>query len=371
LGVVDDPNLAGLEESLKKDGDLTSQDLQARINLKREAMYQDEGILGPSTADPEVEPLEVVADEPEEVDSEEGQEEPEVGEEPEAEPEAEPEEMDTEPEAEPEAEIEDFYLGRYKTREAAEAGLAEKDRMIDQFFREREAFAVREAEQQQEPQELDRQAWHEWAEDAVASGAGERGALDALAQGGAEGYDIYLGHWASDPEQAPFAHAFNNEVQRQFAEARAMQAVTPLMQREQAQNADTEARQAKELIAAQYPDFAEMQETMNHLINDPNALPPETRARLAQMASVGIEGKIHAWDFLYHAASASKGRSRGRAQRKQDAAGKAASDRAKIAATVSSAEGTQTRTSRTATEEYVLRKKNAIRAELGQPLIEE
>ena len=367
MGVVDDPNLAGLEESMKKDGDLTAQDLQARINIKREAMYQDEGILGPSTADPEVEPLEppeVVADEPE-VDSEEGQEEPEVGEEPEAEPEAEDAEVDT-----PEAE-EEFFVGRYRTREAAEAGLAEKDRMIDQFFREREAFATREAEQQQGPQELDQRAWHEWAEEAVATGAGERGALEALSQGGAEGYDIYLGHWASDPEQAPFAHAFNNEVQRQFAEARAMQAVTPLMQREQAQNADNEARQAKELVAAQYPDFAELEETMNRLINDPSALPAETRGRLAQMASIGVEGKIHAWDFLYQAASASKGRTRGRAQRKQDAAGKEASDRAKIAATVSSAEGTQPRTSRTATEEYVLQKRNAIRARLGQPLIEE
>src|SRR5215471_11142313 len=128
MGVVDDPAMHGVEESFAKTENLTARDLQARINVKREQAEADSGWSAPSTMDAEVEPLE------------------------------------------PEDE---FFVGRYKTREAAEAALAEKDRMIDQFFREREQYAQIE----QEPQELDVGAWHEWAEQMVASGAGERGAL--------------------------------------------------------------------------------------------------------------------------------------------------------------------------------------------------
>ena len=360
MGVVDDPAMHGVEESFAKTENLTARDLQARINVKREQAEADSGWSAPSTMDTEVEPLEpdtgpvteipdegeTAPAEPEEPDTEDGQEVPE-------------EELPEEPQDE-------FFVGRYKTREAAEAALAEKDRMIDQFFREREQYAQIE----QEPQELDVGAWHEWAEQMVASGAGERGALEALQNGGAEGYDIYLGHWASDPDQAPLAHAFNNEVQRQFAEARAMQAVAPVMQREQASAAAGEAQRARAMISQQYPDFDEYDETINRLINEPGALPEETRMRLTQMAQIGLEGKLHAWDFLYHAAQASQGRKRGRAQAVADGRSKEASDRAKIAATVSASEGSQTRTPPSAAEAYVSDRKNAIREKMGLPLIE-
>jgi len=364
---VDDPNMAGVEESMQKDGDLSAADLQARINLKREQRQQDEISIADTQDDLEPLPEAEVAEPPVEIpDAEEPEEEEPV--EPDEEPE--PEELPEPEEPEEEIEQEDFYLGRYKTKEAAEAGMAEKDRMIDSFLRWR-AEEPEEEPQPQGPQQLDIPAWNEWAEESVAAGLGQEGAMQALQTGGAEAYDIYFGYWASDPDQSAQAHAFNNWVTRYYAEQRAEMATAPLFQRDAAQAARSEAERAQEIVAEQYPDFNDHMETMNRLVGEEGGLPPETRQRLQQMSQVGLPGKIHAWDFLYQAARAQNGESRRKAQRVEEGRRRAAADRAKVAATVSSSEGAQTRTPLSEADAYVVQRKNAIRQRLGQPLIEE
>lgn len=362
MGVVDDPNLSGLEESMQKDGDLNAADLQARINVKREARYQDEGLTVPPGLAEDVEPLpEVEVEAPPETPEEETEpDEPEPEEGPEQE----------EPEGEYDEE-EEFYAARYKTREAVEAGLAEKDRLLDMFFRQ-EAERTQEQPEQEGPQELDIPAWNEWAEQAVSEGRGITAAQEALQAGGADAYDIYYGYWAADPDQAPQAHAFNNWVTRYFADERAQAATAPLMQRDAAVVAKQEAEEARQIVASQYEDFAEHQQEMDRLIRDPDSpLPEEARVRLQQMSSVGLVGKVHAWDYLYQAARATQRDTQGKKQRLTDGRRKAAAERAKIAATVSSSEGAQARTPLSEAESYVVRRKNAIRQKLGQPLIEE
>jgi len=373
LGVVDDPNLAGIEEATRKiqsgEGNLDQRDLQARINLKREATYQDEGMVLPSSMGDDIEPLEteetgeVVHDEPPPPQEEEG-----------AEPEGEPGEgiEEEEPEEITDAELEEFYVGRYQTKEAAEEGLAEKDRTIDRLFQELHERDQQQPQEEQGPAQLDMPAWHQWAEQAVAEGQGISGAMEALRTGGPEGYDIYLAHWLSDPEQVPQAQAFNNQVMRQMATNQAMQAVTPLMQREQERMIEDEAEVAKLIASDGKDDFEELQPEMDRLVREQGLLPEQTKQRLAAMAQQGgVEGKVHAWEYLYMAASAAKGKNRAKAQRVEDGRRRAAADRAKVAATVSTSEGAVTRTPRSEAESYVVQKKNAIRQRLGQPLIEE
>jgi len=361
--------MAGVEESMQKDGDLTTADLQARINLKREARYQDEIKIADTLDDLEPlpeEPGEVVSDEPAPPEEEEG-----------AEPEGEPGEgVEEEPEegpGEPEEVVEDdFYVGRYKTREVAEDALAEKDRTIDRLFQELAERDQRQPQQPEGPAQLDVPAWHQWADQAVAEGQGISGAMEALRTGGPEGYDIYLAHWLSDPEQVPQAQAFNNQVQRQFAANQAMQAMAPLVQREQERMIEDEAEVAKMIVADGKDDFDDLQDEMDRLVREDGLLPVETKQRLAAMAQQGgVEGKVHAWEYLYMAAQAAKGKTRAKAQRVEDGRRRAKADRAKIAATVSTSEGAATRTPLSEAESYVVKRKNAIREKLGQPLIEE
>jgi hypothetical protein len=188
MGVIDDPNLEGLEESMQKDGDLTAADLQARINLKREAKYQDEGITVPPGLAEGVEPLEPEEEPAKEVTDEPVPEEPEEPAAPE-----EPEEPEALTEEElAEAEAEDFYIetpaSKYRTKEAAEEAYAEKDRTIDRLFSElAQRDQQRPQEAEQGPAELDVPAWDQWAEQAVAEGQGVQGAMEALRTGGAQG----------------------------------------------------------------------------------------------------------------------------------------------------------------------------------------
>jgi hypothetical protein len=374
---IENPTLEGIEnpeEALAPPGEqgLTNEQLAARVALRREQAEQDAGWVVPPGMGEDVEPLpEAEVAEPPVAPPEEPEEE--IPAEEEVEPEEEPTEPEPEEPEEPEEEVEEeeFYVGRYKTREAAEAALAEKDRVIDSLFRDRH-----EREQQPEPEEeaeLDVNAWHQWAQESVEQGGSDRAALQALERGGSEGYDIYLSHWlaSDDPEQVAAAHAFNNEVQRQFAAQRALQAVSPLLAEQQQRSTEADAAAAKQYVSDQYDDFGELEQTMDNLIREDGALPAETKQRLTQMAQSGYEGKVHAWEFLYQAASAVKGKSRTRARSVEASRRKQDSDRAKIAATVSSSEATQTRTSRTATELAVIRKKNAIREKLGQPLLPE
>jgi hypothetical protein len=377
---ITDPDLEGIsDETLETLGDeigpegLNAEQLAARVAIKRQQAAQDAGWTVPPGMGADVEPLpeeeEKGEEEPEEEpdEADEGEEAPEEGEE--------PEEAEEDEEAE---EPEDYYVSGYKTREAAEAGLAEKDRTIDRLFKEledtRRGRAAEAEEAEQQPLELDVNAWNQWAAEAVEEGAGPQGAMAALEQGGPGGYDIYVAHWlaSEEPGERARAIAFNNEVQRQLAPRYAVSALGPLIAERQRQDKASEAQMAKQAVAERHPDFAEMEEKMDELVKSENGLiPPDTREWLAGLAESGLEGKVRAWEYLYMAASAASAPTRRRASEVEKKRRRASADRAKVAASVSSSEGTQTRTPPPASELAVIRKKNALRNEWGLPLLEE
>ena len=301
-----------------------------------------------------------------------------VEDEPEEEPpgeEDEPGEAEPDEEEEPEAEVEeeDFYVRRYRTREEAERAYEEKDATIDRLYKElheRGQQIEQALQQRQAEQPLDTEAWQEWASEAVEQGAAEQGALEALRTGGREGYNIYLGAWMNDEEQRGRALAFHTEVTLSLAEQTAVMQTAPLLE-QQRPSATEEAELAKARVAARYEDFDQYAEARDRLIQEDGALPEETKAWLADLAREGLEGKMKAWDYLHLAAVATGAPSRRRAQAAERKQRKASADRAKVAATVSSAEGTQTRTPLPEADLAVIRQKNVLREKWDLPLLPE
>jgi hypothetical protein len=381
---VVDPNTADLpdEAFAPIEGSPSPLQLEARIRARREQAQQDVGAIQSPHHDPSIEPLEVRDDGTTTVEAEELPEAPEQeappeppAEPPAEEPEGEEAEKKGEEQPEVEEEDEDFYVGRYKSKEEAERGLAEKDKTIAQLFRER-AERVGETQQQAqqtgEPQ-LDIPAWHEWASEAVENGDGMEGAMAALERGGAAGFDVYMAHWlqVEDEESRAQAYAFNQEVQRQYAAQTALAAVSPVVQQLQTNNAPNEAEAAKTVVAARYPDFNELQDDMDRLISDPNVLDDSTKNWLTQLAGQGMEGKARAWEYLYLTASATRAPQRAKAAKVERERRKTSADAAKVAAAVSSSEGSSVRTPLSEAELAVIRKKNGIRERAGLPLLPE
>jgi hypothetical protein len=365
-----DPGLEGYSDEAFEppgEGGLTTEQLAFRLHAKREQAMQDTGAISPPVAD--VEPLEeeapaVVEEEPEAPLEEEPEE-------PEAEPEEEPtEEEPEEPEEPPEDEVDEFFLARYRDRESAEEGLAEKDRTIAALYRQLHEREQALQQQPEQPEQLDTAAWSEWAAESVENGAGLKGAQQALESGGPQGFDIYMAHWLAveDPEERVQATAFNNEVIRQHSAQIALQAVQPEIEKSHERTVEEEAQTAKQLVAAEHPDFDDYTEDMDRLIRDQNGLlPEETKKQLAEIAQNGVEGKRMAWEHLYLAARAARGPRRQQAQTVEKERRTKRADAAKIAATVSTAEGSGAHTPPNAAEQAVLQKRNAIRQRLGQP----
>jgi hypothetical protein len=359
---------------------LTSAQFAARVAAKREQAAQDAGWIEPPQPDgPVPEHLREPEAEPE------GQVEPlqppEVVEEPEAEGEEPTDEVEGELE---EGEIEDedeeegdFYLdaggSRYRTKEEAEDGFREQIKTINRLYRElherNQAIEQALQEREQGQPQLDEEAWHGWAEEVVASGAGPDGAMAALERGGMDGYNIYLGHWMADEDDRARALTFNNMVMFSYAERRAA------LQQEafaEQRSPTEEAQLARQRAAAPYEDFEEYSETMDRLVKqEEGLLPEETRQQLAQMAQSGLEGKRMAWDYLYQAAKAMGAPNRRKAQEAEKKQRRASGNAAKVAAMVSSSEATPTRTPLTEAELIVIRKKNELRERWGQELLPE
>jgi len=333
-----------------------------RLNAKRDAAMQDAGWITSPQSEAEIEPLETVIEDGDRI------EEPE---EPDEQPLDEPEEESFEEQEEPQDELEeDFYLGPYKTRAAAEEGFAEKDRTIDRLFRELHQRPEAQPERPGE-QGLDEQAWREWAQNAVLEGQGRAGAQQALDVGGYDGYRIYQEYWMSDPDTIAEAVLFNNDLQMDLAVAAAQQAAQPLLDERAQQATLLEGRQAKQEAMARHPDFAEYEEEINRLINDDDGpLPAETKQRLEQWAREGgLEGKRLVWEHLYLTAKAVRGPSRRRAQDLERGRRRAAGDAARVGATVSTAEGTPVRTPLSASERRKLEIRNSLRKEWDLPLL--
>jgi hypothetical protein len=290
-----------------------------------------------------------------------------------AEPDAEEALDDLAEEGEEPEEEEEFFVARYKTKEAAEEALREKDETIQRLFRERDEERrqreeIEEAVQQPVAQQLDVAAWHEWAEEAVANGAGKDGAMLALNQGGIAGYDLYIGHWVRDEEQAAEAIAFNNEVQRELNDMRVRAALAPQVEERQQADARAEAEQARREVAARYEDFESLSDEMDRLAV---SLPEDQRAVLYDQAISGVEGKKLVWEHLYLLASRERAPARARANAEEKKRRRASGDSAKVAATVSSSEGAAGRTPQLSeAERAVLDKRNALRKEWGLPQVE-
>ena len=350
---VEDPGLADLpDEAFEAPGEegLSVPQLELRIRAKREQAMQDAGLLSPPGPD---EPLE------------EPDEEPEVPEEPEP---LEPQEPE---EPEGEADDEEFFFARYKTREEAERGKAEADATIDRLYRERAEWQQQQEQEVQGEQQFDPQAWNEWAAETVATGAGEQGALAALHNGGTQAYDIYLAHWAAEPDQLVIALAFNNDVQRHLATQHALAAVSPLIEEQKGRLVETEALRARATIASRHPDFDDLEQEMDRLVLEENGpLDADTKQWLEDTARTqGIPGKVRVLEYLYQVASQSVSPKRREAQVTEKRRRKAAADAARVSATVSSSEASGTRTPLSEAELAVLAKRNAIREKLGQPQI--
>src|SRR6516225_8169515 len=145
-----------------------------RAAAKRDAAMQDAGWITSPQNEADMEPI----SDGDVIEQREPLLPPPPEEEAEEEEELEAEEAETLP---TEQEIEDFYLGRYRTREAAEGG------------------------------------------------AGAAGAIEAIRTGGPDGYAVYLQHWLSEPDQTAEAMLFNNDYQQQMAAMVARQAAAPLL----------------------------------------------------------------------------------------------------------------------------------------------
>lgn len=272
-----------------------------------------------------------------------------------------------------------FYVGRYKTREEAERGLSEKDATIQRLHQERDR-ARQELEQRPateaaaEPTEIDRGAWTEWAQqqiDAIEDPAqAEALATRALEEGGYDGYEVFLTAWleSEDPRVRARATTFNNRVTMEMADMRARAAAEPIHRDNAVEDARIEARDARDILAARRPDFAEMEEKFADVAE---GLDEETRTYLTNLAGQGVDGKMRAMEYLYLEAKSRTTESRARAQRVERQQRDLADESDKLAATVTTTEAVPTRTTLSETELKARKVVNARRREWGLELLPE
>lgn len=352
-------------------GGLTADQLAARISTKIEEAAQERGLIQPPGPDPEPEEGEH-SNADDDVDALDDEAQAEV------EPEGEQEEVDAaageQGEVVAEDEAVEFFLDagstRYKSLEDAVAGTREKDETIQRLYRqlnELQQDRQTQEEDDQQPVALDTSAWDEWAEEAVSNGTGAQGAVQALQEGGRDGYNLYLRHWLADEDQRADALAFHSEMLLELAEQRARQAVQPIVSDRQASAAEAQAAEAKRQVASKYDDFGEYEEKMNELIG--SLADPEAKM-LADLAVSSPQGRQLAWEQLYLRAKVESQPTRARATTEEKKRRKASGDAAKVAATVSTSEGSASRTPASQAETEALQIKNSIRAEAGLPLIE-
>lgn len=270
----------------------------------------------------------------------------------------------------------EFYAGTYRTREEAEKGIAEKDETLKRLFSEKNTLEQRlaavEAERAQQARELDTPEWEQWAQEQVASGAGEAGAMTALEHGGYDGYQIYLRHWmnATDEDGNPDADAraeallYNNEVVMSIAEVRAAAAAERQRQQPSAQD---EIGEAAALAKARYPDLDEYADKMAEVVT---TLPDDDIQFLRRLAEQGVQGKAKATEILYLQARAMS-QSTDNAKQVERRRRKASADAATLAATSLTAEGTAARTPPPATEQAALDRKRGLRERQNLPPLDE
>jgi len=271
---------------------------------------------------------------------------------------------------------EEFYAWRYKTREETERGIAEANKTLQRQFQEnaelrRELEAAYEIASAEQPQQLDRRQWEQWAEEEVENGGGQQAALLALQEGGWPGYEIFMRAWLSseEPRQRAEAVLFSNAMAVEIGTARAEASFAPERERVRQITGQDESAEAQRMVAARRPDLPEYEDAMVAIVDE---LDPQTREYLQWQATQGVEGKARTIDYLYLEAKSRTSPRRAEAQRIADERASASGASAKTRATVASAGAAPPRTSTlTPTEERVLDLKNARRKAWGLPLLEE
>lgn len=274
------------------------------------------------------------------------------------------------------AEAEDeFYAGTYKTREEAEKGIAEQNATITRLFAERDQAlrAAEEAQQQpEEPDELDVPAWDAWAQSAVENGEGHLGAIEALKNGGYEGYQLYMRHWLSatdengdpDARQRTAATLFNNDMILEIAEVRSAAAAQA---QRQTPSATESLVEAQEIVRAKYPDLDNYGDAMAEVITGMSA--GDTQF-LRGLAESGLEGKARAIEMVLLQAKTRGPNPSARARQVERQRRASSADAATLAATTSSAEGAPARTPPPETEQIAQDRKAGLRARQSLPPLE-
>lgn len=272
------------------------------------------------------------------------------------------------------AATEEFYAGSYRTREDAEAGIAEKDATLERLFSERNVLEqqLREAQEsatvaEQEPTQIDLPAWDQWASDQVDQGAGQAGAIQAMTEGGMAGYQVYLRHWIDSEREGDRSAAiiFNNDVTMEMAEMRAAAAVRAERERPSAAELQEEAVQH---VLTRRPDLEEYTEEMGRIVAE---LPHDDRQFLQDLAASGVQGRAKALEMVYLEAKSRGGAKAQQAREVEKTRRRVSGDAARLQATTSSSEAVNARTPPPASELIGLDRKRGLRERQSLPPLDE
>ncbi len=269
----------------------------------------------------------------------------------------------------------------YASREEVEADLEAKERLIgkhgtrlDEMQRKLDDLEQQRQEEAAQPQQLNLPEWEQWAQEQVAGGAGEAGAMAALEEGGYEGLQVYLRHWLTVAEsetmteqqaaqQRAQAVLFNNEIIMQIAETRAAAAAEAKRQEPTAQDLSV---QAHEIVKAKYADLDEYADAMAEVVTN---MSDEDAAFLRDIGQDGVRGRAKVLELVYREAKQSGATRKQKAQKVADARVDASAEAATLAATTSTTEGIAARTPPPAAEQVGLDRKRGLRERQGlEPL---
>ncbi len=268
---------------------------------------------------------------------------------------------------------EDFFVGRYKTREDAEQGIAEQKLTIDRLNSERNQL-TRELEEtraarQEEPQEIDLPTWDAWAQEQVEAGIGEQAALQALEHGGYAGWEVLMKHWlaSEDPQERAQATIHNNGMIMEIASARAAAAANE--RANQPTEADLQA-QAHSIAKQKYPDIDDFTAEMSKVVTE---MPEDEAAFLKSLIDEkGVAGRAQVLRMVYLEAKNRDGGAKVETAKAERQRRRVSEDRATTEATTSSSEGTRaSRTPPPAAEAYAIERKRGLRERQSLPQLEE
>ena len=276
--------------------------IQAVIE-KRRAAIRGEEVLD----EEQVEADEAEAEDESPAEVEEGEEAGEA-----AEPEL-PAEVEEEPEVEPEAQEEegDFFVLRYKNREEAERGYAEKEATTQRANQRAAAAEQRQAEleeqlaafqqYQQQSVQIDPNEWMEWAQESLQYVTPDQVWQRAWDEGGPTAADVVIQamYISDNPAVRRYATQYDNALGRAFEQQEQAPELERQRQERAAQGYAQEAVSARAEMIRRHPDYEQAEDEMISFLT---SLDDNDRVILEQVAQAGgTVGKIHALSYLYNA----------------------------------------------------------------------